>query len=296
MSSFLKRYIHADNQFKAVILDTTEVGRKAFHQLKPSPIALQLVTQAMTGTLLLVTSLKNEGTLQVKMKGNGPVAHITAEANTTGQVRGFCGDLNIHFERAKGVGLFHQAIGEGNLEARRRSGSSEEVYTSVVPLVGGELAMNLANYLMQSEQTPSAIHLGATLDAEHGIAGSGGVFIQALPGASEDLLYILEQRLQEIPPLGSLFGQTDGFQKVYDFLFDDVDLKLLEEQEVFYECSCDRARMLQTLLSLPLDDLSDLQREGKPFNITCSFCTEDYEILPEDLAVLIEMKQGGSND
>lgn len=278
----LRRYLEKSGQFKVVAVDTTHVGRDAFLRLQPSPISLQLVVQAMSGAVLLTSQLKDAGTLSLKFQGDGPMQHITVEANSQGQTRGYCGDIHCDFAPAE-AGLFETAIGAGTLTYRWRSSRTNQIHTSVVPLVAGEMAPNLTHYLLQSDQIPSALSLGAVLDPDKGVKGSGGILIQALPGADPNVMVILEDRLANLPPLGSFFGQAPGFSGMEKILFENLDVELLHEQAVSYHCSCSRERILKILASLEENDISGGE-EG--VTVHCSFCTKPYHFSQDEIRLL----------
>jgi len=286
----LKRYIHKEGGFKVAIVDTTQIGRDVFSGIRPSPIALQLLTQAMTGALLLSADLKRDGTLLYRFKGDGPGGHLTVEANTMGHVRGCMGDNFLDFDLQEGVDLFQIAMGSGNLSAKRKMEPDANIYSSVVEMVPGGIALNYANYLLQSEQVASAVQIGVALNPECGVQGAGGILIQAMPGANENLLFILEQRLQEMKPLGNLFSEPDGHEQALAWLMDDMDVKPLKETGVKYFCNCTQQRMLQVLSTLPISDLEDMRKDNEALSINCSFCSKSYQVPPQELDVLIDMK------
>ncbi len=55
-------------------------------------------------------------------------------------------------------------------------------YTGMVPILTGEVAEDLANYLADSEQTNSAIGLGVSLNRDCEVKSAGGFLIQARRG------------------------------------------------------------------------------------------------------------------
>lgn len=288
MADLLTRYLHKDGAFKLALIETTNVGRDLFRKVHPSPIGLQLLTQAMTGALLMASGLKEEGTMLLAMKGNGPGESLTVEANTAGTVRGTMGNASVLFQPEPSLGLFQQTIGAGQLAVTRRTRSSPKTYQSVVDLVEGELALNFANYLLQSDQTRSGIQLGAMLDPDLGVKGAGGIMIQALPNADDTLLFIIEQRLGELPPLGEVFSKDNGINYLVDYLFEDIPLQHMTDLAVKYHCPCSRGRMLQLLSGLPKAELQEMRATGENQHLNCSFCNQSYEILPEDLDVLLQ--------
>lgn len=289
MAETLKRYIHKDGQFGAFVIQSTELAREAYQRHKLDPLSTQLLAQMMTGTLLLSANLKGQGSIQAKMRG-GQNQQLVAEADTLGHVRGYAALENSSLDPSRG--LFEQAIGGGGvMEVKRHTLPANKLFNSVVELVRGELSLQFANYLLQSEQLRAGVVLGATLDPETIVKGSGGVMIYALPNCSDDLLFILENRLQELPPLGETFADEDGHAKVAAFLFDDLSTKELDEMPVSFRCSCSQQRMLQVMHGLPVSELRDLRKEAKTFDIECQFCSTGYTISPEDLDAVIELKE-----
>ena len=69
-------------------------------------------------------------------------------------------------------------------------------YSSTVELVSGEIGDDLTHYLVNSEQTPSALVLGVFVGAD-GVEAAGGLLLQILPRAAEDeeIVSVLESRL-----------------------------------------------------------------------------------------------------
>ena len=60
-------------------------------------------------------------------------------------------------------------------------------YQGVVPIVSGEIGEDIAHYLAESEQTPSAVALGVFVVPEPRVLHSGGYIVQILPGLPDDL-------------------------------------------------------------------------------------------------------------
>jgi len=288
---YLKRHIHRDGQFKFTVVNTTQIGRDLFSRLAPTPDALQLMVQAATGALLMAAAgLKDEeGTLALSFQGNGPAGRLNAEANTRGTVRAIVDTLDLVTPREGG--LFGEALGEGKLTVSRRTRRHQQVYRSVVSLVAGEMALQLANFLLQSDQVRSGILLGAELDPDRGVAGAGGVLIQAMPEADPNLIVILEDRLANLPPMGQLFRSEDAHSQVGELLFDGIPVKWLETTEVAYRCQCSRARIYQTVVSLPESEIAEMAGEGTPIDLSCHYCNETYTLTPADLAQILDQKR-----
>lgn len=283
----LKRYLHQAGHFKASVVDVTRVGQQAFRRLQASPQAIQLLTQAMAASLLMVSERKDEGTLSLKFTGDGPCQHITAEANTLGHVRGYVGNLDLDVEFSEDKGLFQTAMGSGELTIRRRSGRSHKLYTSVVPMISGEMALNLSHYLLHSEQIPSATALGAHGDPELGIKGAAGILIQALPEADESILAELEQRLSALPPLGDLFAEDQGRHHALEaILFKGLGVQVAATHDVSYACHCSKSRIESLLKSMKTDMFHEISSTREPVEMRCQFCQKAYVFSPEEIVAI----------
>ena len=53
----------------------------------------------------------------------------------------------------------------------------------MTPLISGEIGEDLAYYLTESQQTPSAVGLNVLLDKDDKVKVAGGFLLQVLPGA-----------------------------------------------------------------------------------------------------------------
>lgn len=140
------------------------------------------------GLLLAAAGLTDKEELTVRLLGNGPVGAtvVTAQADYT--VKGYIQNPHIALP-AKSDGHIDvkKAVGQGWLEVTKDLGLKEP-YTGQVPIVSGEIAEDFAYYLTKSEQIPSAVGLSVFVNPNNSIGAAGGFMLQALPGASDELI------------------------------------------------------------------------------------------------------------
>src|SRR5699024_10688945 len=84
-----------------------------------------------------------------------------------------------------------------------------EPRTSSIELAKGDITGDLAYYMLQSEQVPSAILLDVGIDNEGRITEAGGLLIQRLPGASKGIIEGLQQKMLQFDSISKLF--SEGF-------------------------------------------------------------------------------------
>ena len=145
------------------------------------PVAEKLLAEALALTVLLGSTLKDEGsqlTLQAQT-GGGPVELLVCDYRG-GELRGY---LKFDAERLVGVGAdptLFALFGEGFLAITFDQAVTGERYQGIVPLEGSSIGDAAEHYFEQSEQIPSLIKLAARHDAEAGCV-AGGLLLQHLP-------------------------------------------------------------------------------------------------------------------
>ena len=88
-------------------------------------------------------------------------------------------------------------------------------YNSMTPLVTGEIGEDLAFYLTESQQTPSAVGLNVLLDDEDKVKVAGGFLLQVLPNAKEEEIARFEKRIQKKCLLSPHFWNLKTILKLF---------------------------------------------------------------------------------
>jgi molecular chaperone Hsp33 len=161
-------------------------------------------------------------------------------------------------------------------------------YQGVVQLVSSEIGEDLAYYLTDSEQTPSAVGLGATLTVDGDIATCGGFLIQALPKADSGEIDTIMSRIAGLPALSELL-EEGGAERVIRELFGDIPYTILESHDIFFRCGCGVEKIERALLTLGRDELEDMRVKKEGAEVTCEFCRKTYHLGVDELDKLITL-------
>ncbi|TGE32746.1 Hsp33 family molecular chaperone HslO [Desulfosporosinus sp. Sb-LF] len=265
--------------------DTVEEARKR-HGM--SPVATAALGRLMTGDLILASSLKGEENITLRLLGDGPLEGVVAVGNAQGEVRGYVREPLVDLPlKASGKLDVATAVGSGEL-AVSRSLQNGEVYTGMVPLVSGEIAEDLVHYLLTSEQIPSAMLLGVLVEKDYHVAGAAGLLIQPLPGATEGDIQAIESLLGQIRVgISELASQSQSMDELLAHLMGQLSYQVLERRTVKFLCTCSKARLSDTLVSLGKKEIADLISDGKA-EIVCHFCNEHYLFNVEELQQISE--------
>ena len=271
-----------------VLVRSTDTVEEARRRHGMSPVATAALGRLMTGTLILACSLKGEESITLRLLGDGPLEGVVAVGNAQGEVRGYVREPLVDLPlKASGKLDVATAVGSGEL-AVSRSLQNGEVYTGMVPLVSGEIAEDLVHYLLTSEQIPSAMLLGVLVEKEYHVAGAAGLLIQPLPGATEGDIQAIESLLGQIRVgISKLASQSQNMDELLGHLMGQLPYQVLERRAVKFLCTCSKARLNDTLVSLGKKEIADLISDGKA-EIVCHFCNEHYAFNVEELQQILE--------
>jgi molecular chaperone Hsp33 len=213
---------------------------------------------------------------------------MTAVADSHGNVRGYClepvVETTYHRPGKLNVGA---AVGNGKLTVVKDFGLKEP-YVGQVELVSGEIAEDFTYYLASSEQTPSIVSLGVGIDA-NGVTCAGGFMVQLLPGADEETISYLEDRVSGgFPDVTFLLQEGMNPEKILDMFLGDKEICFLEGRKVAYKCNCSRERMERNLMAIGKKDLTELSEDPNGIDLECHFCDQKYHFSQEDVRGMLE--------
>jgi molecular chaperone Hsp33 len=156
----------------------------------------------------------------------------------------------------------------------------------MVQLQSSEIGADLAHYLAESEQIPSAVGVGVNLADTGEIASCGGFLVQALPGKAGDAE--IEQMLASIDslqPIGNILA-AGGTGQLLESLFAGSPYTRLETRELFFRCGCSRGKVEQALHSLGAAGIRELREKDGHAMVTCEFCRQAYRLEAAELRQL----------
>ncbi|WP_457601606.1 Hsp33 family molecular chaperone HslO [Hydrogenivirga sp.] len=273
---------------RVYVVKATKVVETARRVHDLSPGATVALGRALIGALLLTSLVKHATDQKVllKIEGNGPIGAIIAEADGRGRVRGFVENprVDTFTKEVEGIRKFDvsKIVGsEGTLTVVKelRMGTP---YTSVAPLISGEIAQDLAYYFSQSEQIPSAVGIGVLVGEDGRVEQAGGFLVQTLGGISDKVIDLLEHRVRDLPPVTQLMKEGKRPEDIATFILEGLDPQLIGLKEVEYYCPCDEEVARSSLLMLTESELNELFEEG-PAEVVCKFCGRVYRFSREDL-------------
>ncbi len=295
MRDYMIRGTAAGERIRAVATVTTETVEDARIRHTMSATATAALGRSLTAAALLGAGLKADQSLMLRVLGDGPIGAIVAQADAEGHVRGYAmnprADLPETAQRKLDVGGL---VGrQGTLHVTRDLGMRTPYHGSA-PLVSGEIAEDVAAYLAASEQIPSVVALGVLVDRDLHVLASGGLCVQALPGASAEVVADLEARAHRLPPITQLVADGCSPEEILTTALGGMDPSFGTVSPVAFRCRCCRRRVEEMLCGLGADELEALLEQEGQAEVTCRFCGDRYVLDRPELAALIAgLRTGG---
>jgi molecular chaperone Hsp33 len=232
-------------------------------------------------------TLKTGQRIALSFEGNGPLKKILVEADANGAVRGYVRVPAVHMERPDGSFDMASALGRAGLLSVTKDLGMKQPYRGIVPLATSEIGEDLAAYLTESEQIPSAVGLGVFVEPDNSVSAAGGFLIQAFPPGHGELVEQLMNKLETLPSITAMLREGATPEQLLERLFEGIPYTTLEKRELAFVCSCSRERIEQVLISLGKDELADMLEKQGEAEVKCEFCQEVYSFDKDDLNLLI---------
>lgn len=290
MSDILVRGQSTDGAVRIFVAVTTELAEKARTVHGASPVAAAALGRTLTAAAIMGQNLKNDtDSITIQFMGDGPIGNVVAVTDNKSHVRGYVSnpyvDLPLNEKGKLDVG---GAVGGGQLNVISDLGMKEP-YSGQVPIISGEIAEDLTYYYAKSEQIPTAISLGVLVDTDCSVKCAGGFMIQLMPGATEEIAGIIEDKMKTVPPVTKmledgmtaediLFAVTEGFSMIMQN----------ESVKPEYKCTCSRERMKNAVISVGKKEIRDIIDEDGKCEVECRFCNNKYVFEKDELEEMHE--------
>lgn len=264
-------------------ITTKNLVQEAADRHHTSHLATAALGRAMSGALMLAATMKDGERILLKLKGDGPMGEVVAEAQGT-SVRGYVGEPDVFMPLKNGKLDIGGALGQGTITLTRYLQNGES-FTGHAELADGEIATDITNYLYMSEQTPSSVALGVLVDKEGKVLAAGGYFIQAMPGCDEEVLEKLGNNVAVTPYVTQLLELGYTPEKIVEVLARGLEFDIKESMPVKFSCGCSKDKILNMLAALSQDDI-DYLTEQPDTEVHCQYCNKVYHFSSEELKQL----------
>lgn len=285
MQDYIVSAIALDGTVRAFAAVTTNMLKEAREIHKLSPVASAALGRTLSAAAMMSKSLKGiKDTITIQIKGDGPLGGIVVVTDSQAKVRGYVYNPSVYLPlNISGKFDVSGAVGKKGYLNVIKDMRLKEPYIGYVDLVSGEIAEDIAYYFAYSEQIPSVVSLGVLVDSEEQILNSGGFIIQLMPGANDNTIDFLENKIKSIPPITKLMENGETPESILGIIFKEVDLKVIDKTACTYQCNCSRERMERNIISLGSKEIEKIIEEQHGVEAQCHFCNMKYYFSEDEL-------------
>lgn len=288
--SKIHRFSSNDFTVRIAAVEATPVIQELQQLQKMFPIPIMGVGQAMIGSILLASQLKENQQVGLLFRGNGSIKSIYAEADFEGNVRAYTPYPQYEPPSYEGGFKFSGALGRGTLTVARHQPFQKQPFHGTVELISGEIAENIAHYLHQSHQIRSVVALGIYLDEYGKLKKAGGTVIEIMPGVEESIVERIQSNIEKNKPSVSqiLLDGGSAVDLVTPYMEGISFTELDHPYHVKYFCPCTKDRVSAALEVLGEADLQDMIEKEEQPEIICQMCGKPYHFKAEEIKQIRE--------
>ena len=227
----------------------------------------------------IASTVKIDGQIMLQIRGGkGDKALKSAIININNNLK-FYGsaslvDGNIYDNDA----TFQDLIGENGFLHLTFLPHHGKRFEGIVELEGDTLAKAFENYFLKSEQLYTKFFLFSDKKSLH----AAGIMLQIIPnidGNNESLDHL------------SILSETMTFEEIFSLPYTEIlrrlfvheDVRVFEPKAVSFECICSHARCLNSIATLPLNDIKDLSKKDEGIEMTCQHCNRKYHLSQKEI-------------
>ena len=291
MEDYIVRATAANETIRAFAVRSTEMTAKARELHYTYPVVTAALGRLLSAGAMMGSMMKGDkDKLTIQMNGDGPIGQLTVTVDSHGNVKGFPANPAVDIPLKKPGKLdVGAAVGHGIMTVSMDLGL-DEPYNGQVEIQTGEIGDDLAYYFTVSEQTPSAVGLGVMIDTDSSVKEAGGFILQLMPGASEETITALEEKVASAEPVTTMMEKGMTPEDILSYYLDGLDLKILEKQPVRFHCDCSKEKVASALATISKKDLEGLINDGEEIEVKCHFCNSAYKYNIDELKEIMESR------
>ncbi|MGR6836247.1 Hsp33 family molecular chaperone HslO [Syntrophomonas erecta] len=276
--NYLIKAMDKDSQVRVTIASTTGVVEEAHRRHQTSATASAALGRVLTAAIMMGSDLKGkQDILTLRVDGGGPAGTIIAATDSQGNARGLItnpqADVPSRYPGKLAVG---ELVGNnGYLEVIKDLGLKQP-FVGRVNLISGEIAEDMAVYFQQSEQIPSLVSLGVLVAPDLHIQVAGGLIVQAMPGANDKILQVIEDNVFKMGPISDVMNHSGSLEEVLEQVMKGIEYHQVGKRQLAFRCNCNHDKLGRIMAGLDWEELEDIYNQMGKLEVCCNFCNEVY--------------------
>lgn len=290
MASRIFRGITKDKSVRIYVVDSTEMVEEARVMHQCTPVSIAALGRVISAASIMGRMLKDEKeSLTLQIKGSGEIKSIVAVSNFMGDVKAYVSNPYVVLPPKENGKLdVGGAVGNDGSVIVSKDIGLKTPFIGQSDLISGEIGDDIAGYFMNSEQQPSVVSVGVFIGKDGSVKSSGGIIIQPLPFAEDEVIEKIEKSIEGMKSASTLILENDNLFEIAKKVLKEFEVETMDEKEVKLYCDCSLERIERALISIGKDELTNIMEEDNGAEISCHFCNKKYKFEKKDLERLIE--------
>lgn len=275
-----------DEKIRLSAVNATRLVNEMRASHETGPLETYVLGQAYIAGALLSSEVKGNDRIALQVECGGPIKGLSVESWACGAIRGYLVNNPIPLNKPLTTLDTTFLYGPGFLTITKFLEKSKTPFSGQIMLESGELAKDLALYYKLSEQTPTLFLLSLDFDKKGRVWGAGGLFIQALPGCSQEILDSLDEKCKTLPSISKSIAGGVSVKEYVEREFDGLGTKHLDHSPIGFSCPCSKEGFSKYLSSLPKKEKDEILKGEFPLILKCFNCGTDYSFGKEETETL----------
>lgn len=281
-------FLLADGSVRMTVVSAAHIVNQMRANHRLGLLETYVLGQAYIAGLLLTSTVKGNDRVQLNIECGGPIKGISIEAWAVGAVRGYLVENPIKLEKPLTSLDTSMLFGPGFVTVTRVLEGSKEPVSGTVMMQYGNIAKDLALYFDESEQTPTLFYISLGFDRNGNVKGAGGIFIQAMPGCTDETLEKLSKKCTELANLSDAISEGKSADEYVESQFSSFSPQKLSSSFVAFSCPCTREHFQSYLSKLPQKEKDEILSGPFPLELECFNCGTTYKFTKSETEALFK--------
>ncbi|WP_298626140.1 Hsp33 family molecular chaperone HslO [uncultured Legionella sp.] len=272
----LQRFIFEHANIRGEIVHIEHTFQTIMNQRNYPPMVKNLLGEAIVSCLLLASSIKFEGSLNLQFQGDARLPLLLVQCDHLLNIRAFA-----KFTEGLEIIDYATAFLQGQMVLTISQDNQTQVYQSMVPIQATSMSENLMIYFAQSEQVATRVWLAVNDEM------AAGMLLQLMPGQDS-------QQREQFWEYAVQLGQTVSEEELLTLdnqtllyrLYNETEVRLFEPRSTRFQCRCSQEKMKQVIKTLSEEDANALLQEQGAIEINCDFCNQKYNFDAIDVTLM----------
>lgn len=244
-----------------------------------------LLSDALLGCVLLSSVLDYEERINLRIQCG---SHFTIGTETTFQAetRGYieCDDSS---EIVKNIDEGKATRFDLHIRSLRSQRHNQNLFEGNTISTNSTIEEALNEHLKSSYQMNTRIRIGSWVDTNDGKIHSFGLIYQELPGIPEDVSLKLNQHIDALPSIQSLYSENSDPDVLVKRVIPD-ETKAIKSLNPKFVCSCSLEKVQAAVSSFPLMDLEDMVAKSENLQVKCHYCNTTHVVHLDQIKNILE--------